>query len=248
MTASHAHTPAHTPRRNLPRWVPATVLVAALLLPVIILLKPLKVMPRVAPAPSFNLIDQNGSPVSSADLEGKTVLVDFVYTHCTTVCPAMTGQMMQVGRQLEADGLLGDDVVLATITFDPERDTPERLKTYSEQMNADDESWLWLTGDSVEIRRLVGGEYGVYFEQVPLDEDALIDAGHDPADHEGGYDFVHASVFVLIDGEGQIRSEYRQMLDIEQTVRDIKLVVREDDAPRLLRPLWAASHALKAYP
>ncbi len=160
----------------------------------------------------------------------------------------MTGQMMQVGQQLEADGLLGDDVVLATITFDPERDTPERLKTYSEQMNADGGSWLWLTGNPVEIRQLVGGEYGVYFEQVPLDADALAAAGHDPAEHEGGYDFVHASVFVLVDGNGEIRGEYRQMLDIEQTVRDIRLVVREENAPALLRPLWAASHALRAYP
>lgn len=248
MTTSHAQAPTHTTRQGLPRWVPAIVLLISLLVPVVILLKPLKVMPRVAPAPSFNLIDQNGSPVSSADLRGRVVLVDFVYTHCTTVCPAMTGQMAQVSRRLAEDGLLGDDVLLVTITFDPERDTPERLRTYARQMNADGDAWLWLTGDPVSIRQLVGADYGVYFEQVPLDEDELVAAGHDPADHAGGYDFVHASVFVLIDGQGQIRSEYRQMLDIDQTLRDIHLVVRENDAPALLRPLWAASHALRAYP
>lgn len=210
--------------------------------------KPLKVLPRLAVAPPYTLTDQNGHPVADADLHGKVVLYDFVYTHCTTVCPAMTGQMLQVQKRLEEAGLLGSDVVLVTITFDPERDTPERLRQYAQQMYASPEGWFWLTGDPITIRRLVGGQFGVYFEKIASDQDNGGAVSHHHGSQPGGYDFVHATVFLLVDGDGVIRSEYRQMLDVDRAMRDIRLVVREQNAGVLVRPLWEAAHLVRAYP
>jgi protein SCO1/2 len=201
------------------------------------------VLPDLSAAPTYQLIDQNAQPFGSEDLDGKVVLYNFVFTHCTTVCPAMTGQMLQIQNRLAAQGMLGRDVELVTITFDPERDTSERLAEYAASVNASDTDWHWLTGNLIEIKQLVGGDFGVYFERVPLSEDALV-AGHD---HEG-YDFVHSTVFVIVDGGGEIRAEYQQMLDIDQTLRDIKLVVREQQAGPLLRPLFLAAHSIRAYP
>ena len=207
------------------------------------LARPLKVMPRLGAAPSFTLTDPHGQPLGSDDLRGKVVLYDFVYTSCQTVCPAMTAQMMQVQQRLADGGQLGEDVVLVTITFDPERDTPERLLAESRKFGAVAGGWHWLTGELIAIKQLVGGEFGVYFEKVAA-EDAPHDEGHA---HEG-YDFVHATVFVLVDEEGQIRSEYHQMLDIDEVMRDIGLVVSEKNAPALARPVWQAAHAIRAYP
>jgi len=230
------------PSRRTP-WVLGLLLIVVAVLGLgFLLLKPVKVLPVVVPAPTYQLVDQHGQPFSSDDLHGKVVLYDFIYTSCTTVCPAMTGQMLQMQRQFEAQNWLGSDVELVTISFDPTRDTPERLASYAESVNADETGWHWLTGDSLEIKQLVGGEFGVYFEQVPLDASS-------PADQqEEGYDFVHSTVFVIVDENGDIRAEYQQMLDIEQTMRDVGLVVREKNAGPLLIPVLRLAHAIRAYP
>lgn len=209
--------------------------------------KPIKVLPYLATSPSYQLISQEGQPVSSGDLHGQVVLYDFIYTHCTTVCPAMTGQMLQVQRRLAALGL-SNEVQLVSITFDPQRDTPERLREYAAQMNTDPSNWLWLTGDTISIKRLVGSEFGVYFEQVPLDQAAAIAAGLSEEEMASGYDFIHAVMFVLVDEKGMIRAEYRELVDVDQIVRDIQLVVNEKNALGPVRWLWQTAHLIQAYP
>ena len=52
------------------------------------------------PAPDFALVDQDGKPVALADLRGKTLLLDFVYTHCPGPCPILTGRHVAVQRAL----------------------------------------------------------------------------------------------------------------------------------------------------
>jgi protein SCO1/2 len=212
-----------------------------------VVFKPIKVMPYLVTAPSYQLVSQEGRPVSNSDLYGRVVLYNFIYTHCTTVCPAMTGQMLQVQRRLAALGL-SDDVQLVSITFDPQRDTPERLREYAGRMNADVSNWLWLTGDTLGIKRLVGSEFGVYFEQVPLDPAEAAAAGLSDEEVAGGYDFVHAVMFVLVDERGMIRAEYRELIDVDQMVRDIRLVVNEKNASGPARLLWQAAHLIQAYP
>lgn len=208
-----------------------------------ILAKPLKVLPRLGAAPAYTLTGAHGRPLGSDDLRGKVVLYDFVYTSCETVCPAMTAQMMQVQHRLEEVGWLGEDVALVTITFDPERDTPERLLAESREVGAVQGAWHWLTGELITIKQLVGSEFGVYFEKVETEN-----ASHGEDHPHEGYDFVHATVFVLVDEQGEIRSEYHQMLNVDEVMRDIALVVREKNAPPLVEPAWQAAHAIRAYP
>jgi protein SCO1/2 len=226
----------------------AFMALAALIL-LFMLIKPVKVLPYLNSVPAYTLIDQDSQPVSDADLRGQIVLYDFIYTSCTTVCPAMTGQMLQVQHQLAADGRLGKEVSLVTITFDPERDTPERLREYIRQMNAGDDGWLWLTGDLITIKQLVGAEFGVYFEKVPLDPASAEAIGLSEAEIEAGYDFVHASVFVLADQDGLIRAEYHELtLGVDEILRDINLLVREKNARGPERLLRQTAHLINAYP
>jgi protein SCO1/2 len=227
----------------------ALVVMSAVLMAVLgfVVFRPIKVMPYLAVAPSYQLTSQEGRPVSNSDLYGRVVLYDFIYTHCTTVCPAMTGQMLQIQRRLAAMGL-SEDVALVSITFDPQRDTPERLREYAERMNADQANWLWLTGDKISIKRLVGSDFGVYFEQVPIDRANAVAAGLSEEEIASGYDFIHAVMFVLVDEKGMIRAEYRELMDVEQMVRDIRLVVNEKNAVGPARLLWQAAHLIRAYP
>jgi protein SCO1/2 len=235
-------------KRSSGQWFLLAGLILAAMILFYMLAKPIKVMPFVAEVPTYILTDQNGESFNEADLVGKVVIYDFVYTHCTTVCPAMTGTMLQFQRRFEEAGLLGDAVELVTITFDPVRDTAARLREYAREVNADPEHWHWLTGSEIAIKQLVGGEFGVYFEQIPLDEAAADAAGLTPEERANGYDFVHAVMFVLVDGDGNIRAEYQQMPDVDQVMRDTKLVVREQNANALLRLVYKTAHLIQAYP
>lgn len=198
-------------------------------------------LPVLAVAPDYSLTDQDGITRSSANLRGQIVVYDFVYTSCTTVCPAITGQMLQVQNRLAARGWLSSEVVLVTITFDPERDTPGQLKAYAAQMGAEPEGWIWLTSDPIEIKQLVGGEFGVYFEKVDT-----VQAGHAHSNvPAGGYDFIHDVLFVLVDDQGRVRAEYNAFPGIEQITRDISLLVREKNAAGTEQYLWRLSHLLR---
>ncbi len=145
-----------------------------------------------------------------------------------------------------AYGRWPDEAVLFGV--DPERDTPERLREYAAQMRADPRGWLWLTGDPLAIRQLVGGEFGVYFERVESHPADAHGTGHAHGAADDSYDFVHATVFVLVDGEGTIRAEYHEMLDVDRAMRDITLALREQRADGPLAVLWQAAHLMRAYP
>jgi len=115
-----------------------------------------------------NLLTQDGEPVKFvSDVIGDNIVVmDFVYTTCTTVCPVLSALFSQVQDQL--GDRLGNDVVLVSLTVDAIRDTPDRLKAYSEKHHAA-EGWYWLTGQKpVMDDVLIGlGAYSVSFEDHP---------------------------------------------------------------------------------
>lgn len=96
------------------------------------------------------LIDQNGAALGfKADVVGKKIVVmDFVYTTCTTVCPVLSALFGQVQARLGER--VGRDVTLVSVTVDPLRDTPARLKEYSARFDAGP-GWIWLTGQKPAV-------------------------------------------------------------------------------------------------
>src|SRR5260370_11440190 len=75
----------------------------------------------------FRLIDQNGKPVSDADLKGKWQLVFFGYTHCPDACPTA---LNEIALALDQLGAKREAVEVVFITVDPGRDTPAALESY----------------------------------------------------------------------------------------------------------------------
>ena len=102
----------------------------------------------------FSLIDQAHARVSLANLRGKVVALNFIYTSCVLpqFCYRMANYFGVVAKRFQQR--LGRDLVLLTVTFDPARDTPERLAEYSRQWNANPASWHFLTGEVDAIRRV----------------------------------------------------------------------------------------------
>lgn len=110
--------------------------------------------------PDAVLITQDGAKVSlQSDVVGdRIVVMDFVYTTCTTVCPVLSAIFSQVQNKL--GDRLGHEVVMVSMSVDPNRDTPARLKSYATKLRAGD-SWLWLTGRQQTVIEVLE-ELGAY--------------------------------------------------------------------------------------
>lgn len=113
--------------------------------------KPLAVGARV---PDFTLIDQTRQPVRLSSLAGKVLVVNFIYTRCALpqFCLRVSNNFGVLQKRFAKQ--LGKDVVLLTITFDPQRDTPEALAAYAAQWKPDPRTWHFLTGPVADVRKV----------------------------------------------------------------------------------------------
>ena len=118
--------------------------------------------------PDTALTDQDGRAQRFAtEVAGdRIVVVDFVYTTCTTICPVASALFGQVQKQL--GDRLAQDVRLITVTVDPVRDTPARLKEYGKRYDAGP-GWTWLTGPKPQVDEVLKafGAYTPNFENHP---------------------------------------------------------------------------------
>jgi protein SCO1/2 len=107
------------------------------------------------PVPDFTLTDQTGQPVRFSTISaGKVVALNFVYTRCALPQFCLRASNVFEVMQRRFARQYGRDLVLLTVTFDPERDTPEALATYAARFNADPKMWRFLTGRTADVRRV----------------------------------------------------------------------------------------------
>jgi len=139
--------------------------------------------------PDFEYMTQDSTYLSSAEIDDKVWIAKFFFTHCPTICPPMTASMKKVNEAL-AD--YADELVFLSFSIDPERDDPERLRTYMDRHDIQAENWYFFTGDEAATHQL-----GVEGFQLlaTADEDA-----------PGG--FAHSPNFVLVDEQQHIRGVY----------------------------------------
>ena len=146
---------------------------------------------------SFQLVNQDSTAVTFPnDYTGDVMVVGYIYTHCPDICPRITANMKQVRQQLDAP----DDVQFITVTFDPRRDTPSRLKGYRDAYKLDDTSWQFLTGDSTAINGFMD-RMNIYHAPAPPspDVDSLT------AIRNNSYLVTHTDQITLIDQQGRVR-------------------------------------------
>ena len=196
--------------------------------------KPIKVLPRVSLAPGFAFSNQFGERRTSEDYRGKLTVYNFAYARCGASCPA-TLQMQALRRQLSSSVLPGVNLALVTISLDPEHDTPAVSRDYMAQFDSEQDKaimWDWLTGDPLRTKFVVGGGFGVYYESA--------------ADSSIKFE-PH---FVLVDGWGIIRAEYRGTgLDIQHVTRDVGYLTTEvTNSKGAARLAYEAAHLFKCYP
>jgi protein SCO1 len=114
------------------------------------------------PVPDIALVNQNRVPVTLHELRGRVVVVSFIYTRCPLpdYCPRVMTNLTSLRDRFRAQ--LDTSLVLLTVTFDPQHDTPEKLKAYADRYGADVPGWHFLTGTRDETTRaatLLGVEF-----------------------------------------------------------------------------------------
>jgi protein SCO1/2 len=135
----------------------------------------------------FHLVDQNGKAVSDADLKGKWQLLFFGYTHCPDTCPTA---LNEISLALDRLGKKRNEVEIVFITVDPERDTPEVLKSYVESFDA---PIIALTGAADQVAQAAKA-YRVYYAKHPRPD--------------GSYDMDHSAVIYVMDPQGRFTATF----------------------------------------
>lgn len=95
------------------------------------------------PVASFEAVNQDGAAMTLDDLKGEVWVMNMIFTNCETVCLPMTANMAKLQQKLKEANV---DVHLVSFSVDPLNDTPEKLKEYALQFEADFSNWDLLTG------------------------------------------------------------------------------------------------------
>lgn len=163
-------------------------------------------------APDFKLENIDGKQVGlSTDLAGKVKLVYFFFSTCPDVCPPTTYSLSKVQDVLVKKGVFGDKTAIASISFDPTKDTTAQLKEFSSRYHPDLKGWFFLRGEEAATMELAN-KYGVMVVK----------------DQQGT--FSHNNVILLVDKKGDLRTYYNGNdadLNIEKIADDMIKLTKE---------------------
>ena len=172
---------------------------------------------------NIRLVNQLGDSVNLYDKPGKIMVIDFFFTHCRSICPALTRNMAQLQKSFLIGGNTRKKIDTSIVQFvsmsiDADRDSVTVLKKYADKFGVNHDNWWFLTGDKKAIAQFA-------FEELKVDKfsDAPVDS-----------DFVHTNRFVLLDKNYVVRGYYNG-LDKQanmQLAKDIGLLMLEKDAKK----------------
>jgi cytochrome oxidase Cu insertion factor (SCO1/SenC/PrrC family) len=159
-------------------------------------------------APDFTLLDRRGQPVRLSELQGRTVLLSFIFTQCASACPLLTHRIQLLQARLSQAGLFPARVALLSVTVDPERDSADALDQYAQRFDARP-GWYFLRDQPQRLQPMLAA-YNEWTKKLP----------------DG--DFDHPARVYLIDPAGRIREIYSlAFFDERQALLDIQAIERE---------------------
>ena len=158
--------------------------------------------------PNFAFVDQNGDTVTNADFEEKIYVVDFFFTHCPTICPKVTAQLLRVYERFKDSAT----VRLLAHSIDPKRDSVGRLRDYAEKLGAKAPKWHFVTGERDSIYSIADDYFSI--------------AKEDPKS-PGGFD--HSGRLILVDKNRHVRSfcDGTDAEDVDRFMKDMEQLLRE---------------------
>ncbi|HEX4384326.1 MAG TPA: SCO family protein [Myxococcales bacterium] len=206
---------AAEPQKKLvlhPGWVAFAALVLAVPMSVLILRPAFrKELPILADLPQFSLVAEDEKPFTRDDMLGRVWVADFVFTSCADACPLLQSKMKKLQDRL-IPLQQGGNISLLSISVDPERDTPAKLRDYAQIYGQRKGQWRYLTGQQREVERTVVRGFHTAMAKMPV-------AGADP--HLEAFDIMHGERLVLVDRMGRIRGFY-EADDQDAILRDAR--------------------------
>jgi protein SCO1/2 len=113
--------------------------------------------------PDFTLTNQDGKKISPKDFRGKAWAITFIYARCPLpdYCTRMSTNFSDLANSLKDNAEMKDKIRLLSISFDPENDTPAKLRQYGQgylgnQPNPDFTVWQLAVGSDAEVRKIAG--------------------------------------------------------------------------------------------
>jgi protein SCO1/2 len=137
----------------------------------------------------FQLVAQNGQPITEKAFQGKPTALFFGFTHCPEVCPTT---LFELNGWMEKVDPTGDKMQGYFVTVDPERDTPEILGQYISNVT---NRITGIAGEPDKIAEMIKS-FRVYAKRVPVDE----------KDPNGEYTMDHTASVFLLDAQGRFVS------------------------------------------
>lgn len=170
---------------------------------------------------NIEFTNQLGKKVSLDDLKGKILVIDFFFTRCPSICPALTRSM----KRLQDSFLKNDSIVqFISVSIDPGHDSVPQLRKFADRYNVNHDTWWFVTGNKKEI-------YDFALNELKA---GLADTDVDTA-------FIHTQNFFLLDSSRVVRGWYNGFDTVKQAelVRDIPLLMLEKDRkkPSVFREL-----------
>ncbi len=196
--------------------------------------EPIQVLPRIRLAPGYLLTDQAATPLTSEDVRGDIVLYNFGYSGCGQECAAMNETMIEIQDRLTEVDVGDTDLRFVTISFDSAVDTPSALQQYADRLGANTEQWFFASGEPDHLANVVKAGFEAYYE--PRDDGS----------------FTFDPVFVLVDGWGVIRGEYRYQTnasDADKILHHLDILGEEiRNANGAATLAYEAAHFFLCYP
>lgn len=165
-------------------------------------------LPQGRDVPEMTLTNQDGEPLSLAQLKGRWNLLFFGYTFCPDICPATLAELRQL-RSMLPEGV-SQRMQPILVSVDPERDTPEQLKKYLDYFGA---GFIGLTGPLEDIQTLAN-TVGVPF--IPADTS------------KENYTVDHGGNLALIGPDGRLRGFIRGPLRTEKLAEQLPAVLAQE--------------------
>jgi protein SCO1/2 len=131
-----------------------------------------KPAPVALPVPDIEVVNQDGRHVrfNSQVVDGRIAIVTGFFTNCSSMCPFTQEKLAQVAKLLGPR--LGKDVVIVSVSVDPENDTPARMKDWGEKFHIGP-GWTLLSGNRAEVDTLLKS-LGLFVELRQRHQSALM--------------------------------------------------------------------------
>jgi protein SCO1/2 len=169
-------------------------------------------LPVLSYVKPFHFINQDGQPVTDADILNKITVVEYFFTTCKGICPRLNTNMKEVYLQFKDE----PDFQIFSHTCNPGTDSVAVLKHYADSLKVDTKKWIFITGRKDSLYQMARSSY-------------LLD---DPKNNVEKIEdqFIHTQFFAIVDRNGKVRGKIYdglKAIEVQQLKRDIARLLKD---------------------